>query len=159
MINQALNLHEPGLTSARFKGIGHAVLMLAVCYICWTYGEVGWLTYLLAVPPLGVLLITVIARVNDLPIHQQSAFWDVRRMALVLLGIFTVAMLGAPLSGQYPSWRMVFGIWGMAGVMVTSPHLPPWWKYVAHGSTNIPVFKTPLRRASDDFDSNPQNEE
>jgi hypothetical protein len=32
---------------------------------------------------------------------------------------------------DYPSWREVMIRWGFALVWITTPHMPPWWRYVS----------------------------
>jgi hypothetical protein len=32
---------------------------------------------------------------------------------------------------DFPSWREVILRWGMALVWLTTPHMPPWWRYIS----------------------------
>lgn len=158
MINDMLHghPHEPGLLLARMKALVSACVVLALVYLCSVYGKVGWLSYFLSLPPLSVVILTVIVRINDLPITQQGALWSTRRMGLVLMGMWALSLAVGPLLGAgWPTWRPVIGVWGVALTMITSPHQPPWWAYVSRAASIPAVKNVPLRRASDDFDSNP----
>lgn len=158
MSHPTVNIHddEP-LMIARVKGASYALVMLLCVYLCSVFGPVGWLTYLLSFPAVSIILITVIARVNDMGIEYQSAFWNVRRMGLVFTGLYAGSQIFAPFAGAgFPLWRDVIMDWGVACTLMTSPHLPPWWVYVSKHA-HVPLFKAgpgqPKRRASDSFDT------
>lgn len=116
---------------ARFKAATYAMVVVVCAYLCSVYIPVGWMTYLFSVPPCAVIIITALARVNDLSIDMASTAWNVRRVGLILTALYAVAQITVPLFAEdWPTWRMVIGLWGFALVWLTSPHQPPWGQYV-----------------------------
>lgn len=91
----------------------------------------GWVTWGLALPAWVIIVFTTLARVKD--ITAPGKRWIARRLFLTLAGAGCTALIAAPLLGYsfaYPAWYTVVTFWGVAGVMVTSPNQPPWWKYI-----------------------------
>ncbi len=116
---------------AQFKGGAYAMVLVLCAYIASVYIADGWMTYLLSVPPCAILIITALARVNDLSVDLNSAAWNVRRAGLILTALYAVGQITVPvLVKDWPSWQTVIGLWGFALVWLTSPHQPPWLKYV-----------------------------
>lgn len=91
----------------------------------------GWLSWGLSLPAWVIVAITTLARVKD--ITATSKRWMVRRGALTLAGAGATALIAAPLLGYsnaFPMWYSVITWWGIAGILITSPQQPPWWKYI-----------------------------
>jgi hypothetical protein len=91
----------------------------------------GWMTWGLAFPAWTIIGVTTLARAKD--ITANSKRWIARRTAMTLTGAGCTAMAAAPLLGYtyaYPTWYTVLTFWGLAGILVTSPQQPPWWKYI-----------------------------
>lgn len=155
MSNLTMNRRQhDAVIVARAKGTSYALFTLIAVFLGSVYGPVGWLTYFIAAPPAAVVIITVIARLNDLGVEHQGKFWNVRRVGLVFTGLWAGATFFAPLvESGFPSWLNCIGLWGVALTLITSPHLPPWRKYVWH--TSNPAHPHQHRRKSDDFESNP----
>lgn len=102
--------------------------------IHWLTGslEKGWLSWAVCLPAWIVLIITAMARVND--ITATGKRWFVRRLGLILVGAASVSLVAAPLLGytaSYPSWRDVILYYGFTATWLTTPNMPPWWKYVS----------------------------
>ncbi|MBT9158800.1 MAG: hypothetical protein DDT26_00047 [Dehalococcoidia bacterium] len=91
----------------------------------------GFLTYVLSLPPLLIIVITALARVNDIRPEQASKRWHVRRAGLVLMGFGSVWLMGSAFVGDHPEWKDVLLYWGLALTWLTTPSMPPWWKYVS----------------------------
>lgn len=89
---------------------------------------------LFCVIPAFLILITALARLNDIKRNQNSKRWWVRRMGL--LGVFvSMTMFIAGFFFTFaPYWRAVIalsGLWGFLLTWMTTPGMPPWWKYIA----------------------------
>lgn len=87
--------------------------------------------YLLCLPALLVILLTVIPRINALTREQWSPRWHVRRAGLVGAGVGAVMFLAAPFTIAVPWWRecaTLALVWGIAGTWLTTPGMPPWWE-------------------------------
>lgn len=90
---------------------------------------------LFAVSTVSLLLITVtmLCRANDLRFRRGLA-WNVRLLGFVLSGCAPLGIIGQELAHQ--EWPDVYTVTFRAGlllVFLTSPHLPPWWKWVGRG--------------------------
>jgi uncharacterized membrane protein YdjX (TVP38/TMEM64 family) len=89
---------------------------------------------LLCVIPAFLILITALARLNDIKRSQNSKRWWVRRLGL--LGVFvSMTMFIAGFFFTFaPYWKQVIalaGLWGVLLTWMTTPGMPPWWKYIA----------------------------
>lgn len=87
----------------------------------------GALTYVAGFPALILILLTALARVNDIKDHQTSLRWQARRTFLVFAAGGAVYMLAT-----VPTWGMVLLYWGVAGTWLTTPGQPPWHQYLLH---------------------------
>lgn len=98
--------------------------------------EPGWGSWIAAAPALLVLMLTVVARLKDLTdMRARSQF---RRLGLILVGAASLIYFMAPLTSAgypFPTWTLVLLAWGMAFTWVTTPNMPPWWKYIARELT------------------------
>ncbi len=113
------------------RAMSAPMVMVLCAYVASVFIPLGWMTYLFSVPPCVVLIITALARVNDMSADMDSAAWNVRRSGLVLTALYAVGQITVPvLAADWPTWRTVIGLWGFALVWMTSPHQPPWARYV-----------------------------
>lgn len=147
----------------RFKGIGIALAIVSAIYMCSVVIPIGWATYIITLPALAVIMITSLARVNDLSANLISKTWQLRRIGLILVGTAATTLVLEPWSdilkgialtkADFPSWKEVILRLGFAFVWITTPHMPPWTQYVWKGKD---ADKMPHHnhRATDDFDSN-----
>lgn len=88
-------------------------------------------SYIVVLPALAIILITAIARVNDISKELQSKRWQVRRVGLSVAAGASAALLAAPLAGAYMSWGTTALIWGFALTWLTTPEMPPWWRWIS----------------------------
>lgn len=110
---------------------------LAVCALLLIYGGMwlvppGPVTALLMMPPCVVLLLTALARANDIGPEHMGWVWQVRRLGLVLAGSGAIMYMVSPwtLGGDPVPWRAVTIAYGVALTWLTTPILPPWWDYM-----------------------------
>lgn len=89
-----------------------------------------WYT-ILCIIPLLLISITMLGRANDLG-TRPGKIWHIRRVGLILAGVmpwgmcFTIIRTDAIGVSFYD---FLFW-WGAAIVFMTSPFLPPWWKWM-----------------------------
>lgn len=80
---------------------------------------------------LTIIILTALARLNDIGRDKMSKRWHVRRFGLVLVG-FSSAVVGL--------WTMIdrpigpflltsFAV-GVAATWLTTPGHPPWWQFI-----------------------------
>lgn len=107
-------------------------IMLVAAYVASLTIPANWFTYLAIVPPSVVVLITALARLNDIKPDQKGKRWHVRRAGLILAGIGAMSFIGSPWahSPLFPSWKAVMLMYGLALAWLTTPNMPPWWKYI-----------------------------
>lgn len=90
--------------------------------------------YLLSLPAVVVIMLTAIARLNDVTRTQTGIRWNVRRAGLFSSAIFAIVFIAAPFteSGrELPvSWVTMLGLYGWAKVWLTTPGMPPWDVYI-----------------------------
>jgi hypothetical protein len=108
-----------------------AAAALAVAISIYTlchFVDPGWLTWSISFVALSVIIVTALARANDLQSSLKGFRWEVRRAGLLFVcgGAFLIL-----LQGGLPEWRDVFLYVGFAMTWFTTPHMPPWWKYIA----------------------------
>ena len=92
----------------------------------------GWLTYFVLVPAAAIVLVTCVARLNDIKPDQKEKRWHVRGVGFILAGTGAVTFLTVPFTepSLFPSWKSVILMWGLALTWLTTPNMPPWWKYI-----------------------------
>lgn len=112
------------------------VVAMAVYYASITTSP-GPLTLGISFVAMFVLGITALARLDDIEIEQSSSRWQVRRAGLIMsvggAGMLVVSPLANWISGaliHYPTWSETILYCGVALTWITTPHMPPWWRYV-----------------------------
>lgn len=124
--------------------VGVSLVVLSF-YLCSLLVPVGWLTYVLSIPPCFVILVTAIARLNDMNSSNTTKGCNVRRTGMVLSAVFAVGQVVAPAfygaMEDWPTWRMLTGLYGFALVWMTTPYLPPWSKYIMGEGLNKDKYK------------------
>lgn len=80
-----------------------------------------------------IITVTMLCRANDLRL-RRGWIWHARLLGFILSGCAPIGIIGQELLlREYPSvYATVFRI-GLMLVFVTSPHLPPWWKFIGKG--------------------------
>lgn len=87
--------------------------------------------YLASVLPLLVIVITCIARLNDIGRSSTELRWHFRRLGFVLVGGASSWLLLSPMwHFDYVIEAGVMFLIGQAMVWVTTPNMPPWWRYI-----------------------------
>lgn len=76
---------------------------------------------------LFVVFITMLCRANDLR-WRSGLKWQVRLIGFVICGTMPVGVVLA--SGIVSPWEALFHM-GLMMVFVTTPHLPPWWRWIS----------------------------
>lgn len=116
--------------------------VIAAAYLLGVFVAPGLVSHLASIIPLGVLCITAIARVNDIGEDKVEKRWHARRAGLsIVAGASAIAILG-PLAGlsAFPTWETVALYWGFALTWLTTPEMPPWWRWIS-GQDDKPVVR------------------
>lgn len=94
--------------------------------------QAGWGSWAAALPALVVILITCLARLDDIGLDKKEAIWHVRRIGLVLTGLGCIYLLMGPFTDRpiFPTWIGTMMAWGIAFTWFSTPAMPPWWKYI-----------------------------
>ena len=116
--------------SNAIAGIITAGVIMIGYFVCNSLGYSMW-SYIVALPALAIILITAIARVNDISKELQSKRWQARRVGLAVSAGASAALLAAPLAGAYMSCGTAALIWGFALTWLTTPGMPPWWRWIS----------------------------
>lgn len=81
------------------------------------------------------ILITAVARLNDITREQNSKRWWVRRIGLLSLIVAMSLKIGSYFGISVPYWREIAETllcWGICLTWLTTPGTPPWWRWIAH---------------------------
>lgn len=102
-------------------------------YLMNLYIKSGFVRWAITAPALLILVLTALARVNDLGKQYSGWRWQVRRLGLILAGTGAATLLLSPLSSNpiWPSWVGSMISWGFAAAWVTTPNMPPWHRYIS----------------------------
>lgn len=111
-------------------------LVTVIVYLIGVSSLGAVLGYVAAVPALVVTLITAVARLNDIDQEDTSKRWHVRRAGLSIVAASSAAMLFAPVMGVHMSLGCVALAWGFALTWLTTPEMPPWWRWIS-GSGSV----------------------
>lgn len=140
------------IAKMQWKSFTVAVLLVGFFYAMSTMFDPGWITYALIFPPALVVAVTALPRVNDIGPEHIGTRWEVRKIALIMVGAGAVMTLGAPFAEHplFPSWRTVILMYGFAGAWMTTPGMPPWdyyvtgaYRFLSHPPDYVP---SPLER-------------
>jgi hypothetical protein len=108
-------------------------------------------TYVAMLPALLILAITSLVRANDIGWHLKNWHWNVRRFGFMLTGAAATGFMTEPVWHWHLRWLYVFCamclVWGFALTWLTTPGMPPWWRYVS-GAYRL-SGKAPRRRDYD----------
>lgn len=120
-------------TRGRLFGSFLSACALGVAYYLVNSEPLGWLTYGLMVPPCIVILLTSIARVNDMGVGSLDWRGQLRKLGFIMSGTAAVAFLSVPFTANtyWPTWKAVMLAYGVAAAWVTTPNMIPWWRYIS----------------------------
>ena len=107
-----------------------AIFLAAVAgalYFLSVHVPPGAVSWAISFVSLAIIIITALARVNDIKIKLAGFRWHLRRMGLVLTG---AGAAGVILMGDAPTWHDTMLHVGMALTRFTTPNMPPWWKWI-----------------------------
>lgn len=87
--------------------------------------------YVISCIALLVIAATMLARANDL--RWRSGFhWNARLIGFILTGFAPFGIMGWEwFAEQWPSLYEVLFRFGLMLVFLTTPYLPPWWKWIS----------------------------
>lgn len=95
-----------------------------------------------------LIAVTMLARANDLRCHN-GLVWKARLVGFIMVGAASFAIPVHEFStGQYPNQLQTAFRVGLMLVFMTTPYLPPWWKWIS-GFSGEPPKWTDDRRDSD----------
>lgn len=81
-----------------------------------------------------LILVTALARLNDIKRSQNAKRWWVRRVGLLMVFV-AMAMFIAGFFTTYAAYwsqiRQLFTLWGVLLTWMTTPGMPPWHKYIS----------------------------
>lgn len=125
------------------RSVVTATALLMGIYGCTIAIKPGLLTTVLSTIPLLGIAATALARVNDIGQGKNSKRWQVRRVGLTMAGVGALALCTAPIMGLDgpPLWKDVVFKWGIFLTWLTTPHMPPWWKYITHKDVSDELVK------------------
>ena len=97
---------------------------------------------------LFIISITMLARANDLRVKPQMR-WKVRLLGFVMAGCAPVGHVGLQWAlKEWPSpYEVIFSA-GLMFVFVTTPYLPPWWKWISGKDETPPQWSDDRRKVT-----------
>jgi hypothetical protein len=109
-----------------------ALCFAAVGYMAVLRYEPGWVTFGLSCSALTIVFVTAVVRLNSIRPEDTTLSWQVRRVALIMVAGASVTVGIAPIMGppDWPTWGEVALRWGFALTWITTPNMPPWWRFI-----------------------------
>lgn len=106
-------------------------------HVCFTISAIALL----------VISLTMLARANDLR-WRKGLHWNVRLIGFIMSGVSPYGIIGYELAMQeWPSLYEAIFRAGIMAVFVTTPYLPPWWKWISGVDPDAPIVESDDRRA------------
>lgn len=105
---------------------------LLVMYSLSEWVDRSLLGIIIGIPPALIIIVTCIARGHDMREQEWDLRGVVRRMAMIagVVASTRFITLGLSRPGNFPDWGLVVGLWAWACTLITTPKMPPWWKYI-----------------------------
>ena len=116
----------------------YAIVML-VAYTITLFVPVGWGTYFLGLPAYLIVLLTCVARANEL--DKTDPVTDARRFGFSIMLGLTAMVIIEPVFNSFPRYPRVFGYWALGIIWMTTEGLPPWWDWVTGAWNHHSFFK------------------
>lgn len=88
------------------------------------------------------ILVTAVASLNDIKRTQTSKRWWTRRLGLLLVSVSMILIIASYFTVAAPYWNAIMqltGLLGFALTWLTTPGMPPWWKYISCGAAEEDV--------------------
>ncbi len=119
---------KKSLTQRGLPMVCMMIVMLGM-YFLSMFVAPGAVTFALSAFALTIILITALARVNDINIKLTGIRWGARRLGLLMTaaGAAGVILLG----DEPPAWKDTMLHLGVALTWFTTPNMPPWWKWIS----------------------------
>lgn len=93
----------------------------------------GIVLFVISTICLLLITVTMLCRANDLRFKRGVA-WNARLLGFMLAGTAPLGIIGEEVfTRQWPDVYTVAFRVGLLLVFLTSPHLPPWWRWVGKG--------------------------
>jgi hypothetical protein len=88
-------------------------------------------SFVISAIALFVISITMLARANDLR-WRPGIKWQVRLVGFILSGCTPIGIIGMEwLTQEWPTpYEAIFRV-GLMCVFMTTPYLPPWWRWIS----------------------------
>lgn len=86
------------------------------------------------------ILVTAVARLNDIKRTQTSKRWWVRRLGLLLISVSMIMLIASYFTVAAPYWNAIMrltGLWGFALTWATTPGMPPWHKFISRHDPKV----------------------
>lgn len=116
----------------------YAVVLL-LAYIVTVAVPVGWGTYFLALPAYIIIILTCLARANNLADDDRIS--DARRFGFAVMVGMAFLFTIEPLWGAFPKWPRIWAWWALAIIWMTTEGLPPWWQLVSGGWSHLKLLE------------------
>lgn len=92
----------------------------------------GPLTWAISSAALFMIWVTVVARVNDMSSKDDTLVTHFRKFSLVCAGCGAILICLQVVTdfNTHPTWGETMFRVGIAGMLMTTGNMPPWWKYI-----------------------------
>lgn len=111
-----------------------------------------WQLFGFGVSALSLLIVaaTMLARANDLR-WRKGFVWNGRLVGFILAGVSPFGIVGFEFfTKSWPSpYEILFRV-GLMLVFVTTPYLPPWWKWISGWHSEEDRVQHTRRRSTDE---------
>lgn len=87
-----------------------------------------------------LILVTAVARINDIKRDKSEVRWWVRRIGLLLVSVSMVLLIASYFTVASPYWNptmKITGLWGFCLTWLTTPNMPPWWKWISRYDSSV----------------------
>lgn len=104
--------------------------------------------FIVAISTASLLVVsaTMLARANDLR-WRKGWHWNVRLVGFVLAGVMPIGIIGYDYAtSTMPSLYECLFRFGVGLVFLTTPYLPPWWKWISGIDEDEPVNSDDRRK-------------
>jgi hypothetical protein len=105
-----------------------------------------YVSFFISTFALFIISITMLARANDLR-WRPGMKWNARLLGFILAGCAPIGIVGYEWAkADWPSlYEAVFRV-GLMLVFVTTPYLPPWWKWISGKDDRLPHWADDRRK-------------